>query len=586
MIPQAFIQDLLNRLDIVDVVEASVPLKRAGANLVACCPFHSEKSPSFTVSPSKQFYHCFGCGAHGNAIGFLMEYSGLGFVEAIKDLAGRAGLAVPELHGEAPLVPAGATREISEVLLAAAVFYKTELKRSGTAVEYLKARGLTGEIAAHFGLGFAPPGWQGLAAAFPDYRAKVLADAGLVIDGEDGKRYDRFRDRIMFPIASSRGDVLGFGGRVLGQGEPKYLNSPETPVFEKGREVYGLYQARAAIRASARVIVVEGYMDVVALAQHGVGEAVATLGTATTPIHAQKLLRQAGKVVFCFDGDDAGRRAAWRALENCVGQLVDGREVAFAFLPQGEDPDSYIRRAGREKFDRLIADALPLSAFLLRELSSRVDLGSHEGAAKLLKDAKPLIAGISAPMLSLVIRKQVAEMVGLSPEELDRLWGIRTNTFGSSRVRPARPKTPLIATEARYGKLLACLVLSPQSHTAIARSSLIDADSEICKGINELIDFLESTPNVRHSAGALECLRASGRVGLLHTIRQELELRGGWSEGELEQEIQDLLNKITVEKERDEAVQQLNRVSPKDIDQGTRETAHRALRAGKVTLSS
>ena len=586
MIPQAFIQDLLNRLDIVDVVESSLPLKKAGSNLVACCPFHSEKSPSFTVSPSKQFYHCFGCGAHGNAIGFLMAYSGLGFIDAIKELAGRAGMTVPEVRGDAPAQPPGMTREISQVLLAAAVFYKGELKRSENAIEYLKGRGLTGEIAARFGLGYAPPGWQGLAAVFPDYRAKVLAEAGLVIDGQDGKRYDRFRDRIMFPIASARGELVGFGGRVLGQGEPKYLNSPETPVFEKGREVYGLYQARAAIRTSDRVVVVEGYMDVVALAQHGIDDAVATLGTATTPFHVQKLLKQAGKVVFCFDGDDAGRRAAWRALENCLGQLVDGKEVAFAFLPQGEDPDSFVRHAGRDGFDNLIADALPLSVFLLRELASRVDLTSHEGAAKLLNEARRLIAGISAPMFSLVVRKRVAEMVGLNPEELDRLWGLRANTFGSSRARPGRARTPLVATEALSRKLLACLVLSPQSHTVMARCNLLNTDSEIRKGIRDLIEFLERTPNVRQSAGVLECLRESGKVGLLQTIREELELRGDWAESELAREIEDLLHKITVERERDEAVQQLNRGSPKDIDQGTRETAHRALRAGKVTLPS
>jgi DNA primase len=491
MIPQAFIQDLLNRLDIVDVVEASVPLKRAGANLVACCPFHSEKSPSFTVSPSKQFYHCFGCGAHGNAIGFLMEYSGFGFIDAVRDLAGRVGMTVPEMRSDARTLPPVLTREISEVLLAAAVFYKGELKRSAQAVEYLKGRGLTGEVAASFNLGYAPPGWQGLAAAFPDYRAKILAEAGLVIDGEDGKRYDRFRDRIMFPIASTRGEIVGFGGRVLGQGEPKYLNSPETPVFEKGREVYGLYQARGAVRASDRVIVVEGYMDVVALAQHGVNDAVATLGTATTPIHVQKLLRQAAKVVFCFDGDEAGKRAAWRALENCLGQLVDGKEVAFAFLPQGEDPDSYVRRAGREAFEKLIGDALPLSAFLLRELAGQSTLATEEGRAGLLRAAKPLLKQIVAPGLNLLLRKRIAELAGLRQDELEVVLEIRASNRRAQHPARAHREAPV----ALHRRLLRCLLLVPRLAFRVDRTIAdgAGADAQACLAV---LDFIAFNPHV------------------------------------------------------------------------------------------
>jgi DNA primase len=491
MIPQAFIQDLLNRLDIVDVVEASVTLKRAGANLVACCPFHSEKSPSFTVSPSKQFYHCFGCGAHGNAIGFLMEYSGFGFIDAVRDLAGRVGMTVPEMRSDARTLPPVLTREISEVLLAAAVFYKGELKRSAQAIEYLKGRGLTGEVAASFNLGYAPPGWQGLAAAFPDYRAKILAEAGLVIDGEDGKRYDRFRDRIMFPIASTRGEIVGFGGRVLGQGEPKYLNSPETPVFEKGREVYGLYRARGAIRASDRVIVVEGYMDVVALAQHGVNDAVATLGTATTPIHVQKLLRQAAKVVFCFDGDEAGKRAAWRALENCLGQLVDGKEVAFAFLPQGEDPDSYVRRAGREAFEKLIGDALPLSAFLLRELAGQSTLATEEGRAGLLRAAKPLLKQIVAPGLNLLLRKRIAELAGLRQDELEVVLEIRASNRRAQHPARAHREAPV----ALHRRLLRCLLLVPRLAFRVDRTIAdgAGADAQACLAV---LDFIASNPHV------------------------------------------------------------------------------------------
>jgi len=586
MIPQTFIQDLLNRLDIVEVVGSYLHLKRSGTNLIACCPFHSEKTPSFTVSPSKQFYHCFGCGAHGNAIGFVTEYAGLGFVEAVQDLAGRAGMVVPEVRGDVPQQRGGTARELVDILRTAAAFYKSELKQSNAAIDYLKGRGLTGEIAARFGLGFAPPRWQGLAAVFPDYRANALLEAGLVIDREDGRRYDRFRDRIMFPIVNSRGEVVAFGGRVLSQqAEPKYLNSPETPLFEKGREIYGLYQARAAVRASDRVIVVEGYMDVVALAQHGVNDAVATLGTATTPFHVQKLLKQAGRVVFCFDGDEAGRRAAWRALENCLGQLVDGKEIAFAFLPAGDDPDSYVRRAGRDGFENCIRDALPLSAFLLRELAAEVDLAASEGAAKLLNAAKPLITKISAPMLARVMRKRVAEMVGLSQVELDRLWGPKSNIYASEKVRVGSIRVPLIANEARYRKLLACLLLSPRSHELVTRPDLLDTNLEICKKISELLEYLRTGPNIQHSAGAFEFFRESGADALDRSIRGEAELRADLSETELAQEINDLLQAIAMERERGEAASRLSRGSPRDIDQSTREMAHRALRAGKVATS-
>src|SRR5690348_18367203 len=322
MIPQEFIQSLLGRVDIVDVVDRYVKLKKAGANFQALCPFHNEKSPSFTVSPSKQFYHCFGCGAHGNAIGFLMEYSGLAYPEAIRALAETAGMPVPETRARRDKPGASEAPGLAARMMDALSYYRAELKKSKAAIDYLKGRGLTGEIAARYGLGYAPDGWQNLAAVFTDYATAELRDTGLVIDseadesqGKKSRRYDRFRHRVMFPILDARGNVIGFGGRVIGAGEPKYLNSPETPLFEKGRELYGLFQARRAIRDANRVIVVEGYMDVVALAQMGVENAVATLGTATTPVHVGKLLKLADNVVFCFDGDAAGRKAAWRALE-------------------------------------------------------------------------------------------------------------------------------------------------------------------------------------------------------------------------------------------------------------------------------
>ena len=423
MIPDSFKQDLLNRVDIVDIVERYVPLKKAGTNFSACCPFHSEKTPSFTVSPGKQFYHCFGCGAHGNAISFVMEYQGLGYVEAVRDLAESVGLKLPEFQPQQQKkVDAGP--DLYEVLERAAHFYREQLKASPKAIEYLKRRGLTGKIAARFGIGYAPEGWQALEGVFPNYQDKSLKDAGLVIDNEAGKRYDRFRDRVMFPILNQRGSVIGFGGRVIGEGEPKYLNSPETPLFEKGRELYGLSQARLPIRESGKAVVVEGYMDVVALAQHEVGYAVATLGTATSATHIGKLLRQTDEVVFCFDGDSAGRRAAWHALEVSLPLLADQKTIRFLFLPAEDDPDSYVRAHGKEVFEARLREAWPLSEFLLTELKSRVDMNSVEGRSKLIHEARPLLQKIAAPVMQLQMLKQLAEMAGMTQDEAARLCDI------------------------------------------------------------------------------------------------------------------------------------------------------------------
>jgi DNA primase len=468
MIPQSFIQDLLNRVDIVDVVERYVPLKRAGANYVACCPFHSEKSPSFTVSQTKQFYHCFGCGAHGTAIGFMIEYSGFGFIEAVKDLAQTAGMQVPDIRSERPRGKTEEGEDLYAVLLKAAQYYRQQLKSAPQAIDYLKKRGLSGEIAKAFGIGYAPGGWQNLQAVFPNYDAGALLAAGLVIQNDEGRRYDRFRDRIMFPIVDQRGHIIGFGGRVLEQGEPKYLNSPETALFEKGRELYGLFQARRAIRDAGRVLVVEGYMDVVALAQAGIGYAVATLGTATTPVHVQKLLRQAGEVIFCFDGDNAGRGAAWRALENSLEHLSDDRQILFLFLPQGEDPDTYVRKLGKDAFEKLLTDAKPLSQFLLDGLKSDVDLNTHEGRARLLQNARPLVKRIAAPLLSLMLRKQFAQIAGLTQQELDREFQVKTNVSAPPPRRSApaprsivRSLIELVMRHREYARLIDHAALEP-----------------------------------------------------------------------------------------------------------------------------
>ncbi len=461
MIPDSFKQDLLNRVDIVDVVSRYVQLRKGGANFQGLCPFHTEKSPSFTVSPAKQFYHCFGCGAHGNAIGFMMAYASMGYVDAVKDLAAGAGMTVPE----APRSPQEAERRERETDLYAVMdkameFFRAQLKESPKAIAYLKGRGLTGEIAARFRIGYAPDDWQGLKAAYPDYQDKSLAETGLVIDNDEGRRYDRFRDRVMFPILNQRGSVIGFGGRVLGEGEPKYLNSPETALFEKGRELYGLTQARDAIRTAGRVLVVEGYMDVVALAQYGVAYAVATLGTATTPMHITKLLRLADEVVFCFDGDKAGRKAAWRALEVSLPLAVDHKPMRFLFLPAEHDPDSYVRAHGQEVFERLAREAQTLSGFLLGELRANSDLVTAEGRSKFMTEAKPHLQKITALGLKLQLVKEVAELAGFSQDEAEDLLELRApGTRSFVRRAPAKAATPLVNSDEQ--RLLRCVLAKP-----------------------------------------------------------------------------------------------------------------------------
>jgi DNA primase len=487
MIPDSFKQDLLNRVDIVDVVSRYVQLKKGGANFQGLCPFHSEKTPSFTVSPAKQFYHCFGCGAHGNAIGFLMAYAGLGYVDAIKDLASGVGMQVPESR---PRTQEEITRQEREpdlyaVMEKAMEFYRAQLKQSPRAIDYLKGRGLTGEIAARFRIGFAPDGWQPLKEAFEKYEDKSLVECGLVIEGEEGKRYDRFRDRVMFPILSNRGSVIGFGGRVLGDGEPKYLNSPETQLFEKGRELYGLVQARDAIRAAGRVLVVEGYMDVVALAQFDLGYAVATLGTATTPVHVQKLLRLTDELVFSFDGDAAGRKAAWRALEVSLPLALDHKPIRFLFLPQGDDPDTYIRKHGKESFERLVREAPTLSEFLLAELRAQADLATAEGRSGFLSAAKPHVQKIAAPALKLQLLKETAKLGGVTQDEAESLFEIRQVPTFRRAAPERRASNPPSSTE---WKLLAYVAASPAIAVDVDLA-VLDMDLAESQALRELVGW-------------------------------------------------------------------------------------------------
>jgi DNA primase len=500
MIPREFIQSLLARVDIVDVVDRYVKLKKAGANFQACCPFHTEKTPSFTVSPSKQFYHCFGCGAHGNAIGFLMEYSGLAYPEAIRALAETVGMEVPETR--APLDRAKATQAqgLATRMMEALSYYRAQLKKSKEAIDYLKGRGLSGEIAARYGLGYAPDGWQNLESVFTDYATADLKDTGLVIDteadeasGKKSRRYDRFRHRVMFPILDARGNVIGFGGRVIGAGEPKYLNSPETPLFEKGRELYGLYQARRTIRDRNEVIVVEGYMDVVALAQHGVENAVATLGTATTPNHVQKLLKMADNVVFCFDGDAAGRKAAWRALEVSLPVLADGKVVSFLFLPPDDDPDDFVRREGNEAFLKAVAVAKPLSQFLFAELASHVDMGSEEGRARLVSQAKPLLEQVTAPALTAMLRRRMAELAQLDAAEVDRLVPNRAVPPPPPSHRTAPPRMVRKPMKPLEAQLLGRLLARPELALQIP-DEVLDARSPAGVALAEAVAFFRQDP--------------------------------------------------------------------------------------------
>ncbi|MGZ8320770.1 MAG: DNA primase [Telluria sp.] len=450
MIPQSFITDLLNRVDIVDVVGRYVQLKKGGANFMGLCPFHNEKSPSFTVSPTKQFYHCFGCGAHGTSIGFLIEYSGMGFVGAVKDLAQNVGMVVPDADDKIPPAQRAQNQAqalaLSDVMTRACDYYKAQLRTAPNAIDYLKRRGLTGEIAARFGMGYAPEAWDNLRAVFPDYDALALVESGLVIDkvdeqGNKVRRYDRFRERIMFPIRNVKGQVIGFGGRILDQGEPKYLNSPETPLFQKGLELYSLFEARQAIRDAGYVLVTEGYMDVVALAQLGFPEAVATLGTACTSTHVQKLLRQTDTVIFSFDGDKAGRKAARRALEACLPQVTDDKIIKFLFLPQEHDPDSFVRERGFEAFAQEIHDAMPLSQFLLREVSAEHDLSEPEGRARVQFDAKPLLQSMAPSALRLQIVRGLANLTESNPGEIESLFEL-AKPVAAIRKAPPRQGRP------------------------------------------------------------------------------------------------------------------------------------------------
>ncbi len=469
------------------------------------CPFHNEKSPSFTVSPTKQFYHCFGCGAHGSSIGFLMEYSGLSYVDAIRDLAQNNGMIVPEEDRLLPAQRAEVTAKslaLSEVMTKAGEYYKQQLRTAPQAIAYLKKRGLTGEIAARFGLGFSPDAWDGLRSVFTDYNVPALVEAGLVIDkseeeGGGRKRYDRFRDRVMFPIRNTKGQIIGFGGRIMEQGEPKYLNSPETPLFQKGLELYGLFEARQSIREAGYVLVTEGYMDVVALAQMGFPQAVATLGTACTPTHVQKLLRQTDHVIFSFDGDSAGRRAARRALDACLPHANDDKVIKFLFLPKEHDPDSYIREFGTDAFEQEVHDAMPLSQFFMREMIGDNDLTTAEGRARTQFDAKPLLQLMQSSGMRLQLVRNLAQVTQTSPAEIETMFELSQPV---ARIKQAPPKSKRNAPVGLELQIMRILVAHPSLAMMLDETVLADAAALAPDGANMLRSLVFTAQSMGENA--------------------------------------------------------------------------------------
>ncbi len=516
LIPQDFIDDLVARADIVEVVGRRVQLKKAGREFKACCPFHDEKTPSFTVSPGKGFYHCFGCGAHGTAIGFLMEFDHMSFVEAIESLANSMGLDVPSSEGDRP---ARRYDELFSLMDRVARHWQSRIKESPAAIDYLKQRGIDGATANRYGIGYAPDGWSNILDKFgqsSEATERLLA-TGLIIRKDNGQHYDRFRDRIMFPIRDTRGRTIGFGGRALGDGEPKYLNSPETVLFHKGRELYGLYEARQALRNMEQLVVVEGYMDVVALARHGIDFAVATLGTATTSEHLNQLFRLTETVYFAFDGDRAGKAAAWRALENALPQIREGRQLRFVFLPEGQDPDSFVNERGADAFMAAMRDGVALSEFLIEELASQVDMQTVDGRARLAEQARPLVNKIPTGVYRELLVESLANAVGLSAARLEKMIAGGTadarNIAASASNRGAsRPPGPNAGNPSVVRHALTILLNHPQAGRTLDVARLDGVNRPGTDLLRAVIETVRAEPNIS-TAGLLERWRhdAQGR---------------------------------------------------------------------------
>ncbi|EEO28143.1 DNA primase [Oxalobacter paraformigenes] len=534
MIPQSFIQDLLNRIDIVEVVGNRVQLKKAGANFLGLCPFHTEKTPSFTVSPVKQFYHCFGCGRNGSAITFLMEHSGLSFVEAVEELAQGAGMTVPRddtrVSPEQRAQKQAKTLALTEVMTQASRYYRQQLKQSEAAIAYLKKRGVSGEMAFRFGLGYAPATRDSLKNGFENYRADELVEAGLVIEKHEDdravvsgeRRYDRFRDRIMFPIRNTRGQVIAFGGRILEKGEPKYLNSPETPLFQKGSELYGLFEARQAIREAGYVLVVEGYMDVVALAQLGFPQSVATLGTACTSAQVQKLMRQTDRIVFSFDGDNAGKGAARRALEASLPLVSDTKSVAFLFLPPEHDPDSYVREYGAGAFEKQVEGAMPLSEFMLQELVAGNDMNTLEGRARAQHKAKPWCQAMAPSALRLQIMRKLGQITQTPDDELEAFLEVARPVARSRRREARLPRPPVVGLERQVMRLL---LMYPQFAARLSEAdigAIVDFSPDKGDLLKTVLSAIRELGEQGSYATLVEYLR-SGKVDCEQLVHETLD---------------------------------------------------------------
>ncbi|RXJ70513.1 DNA primase [Veronia nyctiphanis] len=516
--PARFIDDLLTRLDIVELIDARVKLKKQGKNFGACCPFHNEKTPSFTVSQEKQFYHCFGCGVHGNAIDFVMEYDRLDFVEAIEELASQLGLDVPREQGSGPRGPytrSDQKRDLYQTMGQIAQFYQSELRgnKGQVAIDYLKNRGLSGEIVQQFGIGYVADEWDQVKNRFGSGKdsQEALVTTGMLIENDNGRRYDRFRGRVMFPIRDRRGRVIAFGGRVLGDGTPKYLNSPETPIFHKGRELYGLHEALQSHREPEKLLVVEGYMDVVALAQFGVDYAVASLGTSTTAEHIQTLFRQTSTVVCCYDGDRAGRDAAWRAMEQALPHLNDGRQLKFMFLPDGEDPDSCVREEGKEGFENRLESAMTLSEFMFTTLMTQVDVSSDEGKAKLSTLVVPLIDKVPGGTLRLYLRKQLGQKLWLPDEsQLEKL----VSKHGKTQVK--RPSTELKRTPMRV--VISLLIQNPDYAEHVPPlDGMTEPDIPGLDLFVSILELCKTRPNIS-TGQILENWRETDMAAMLATL--------------------------------------------------------------------
>lgn len=539
-IPQSFINDLLARVDIVDVIEARMTLKKSGKNYSGLCPFHDEKTPSFSVSPDKQFFHCFGCQESGTALTFIMNFDRLEFVEAVESLAQQLGLEVIREQSSGPSRPK-VDPDLYDVLGKAEQFYRQSLRGADVAIDYLKKRGLTGEVARDFGIGYAPPGWQNLREHLSDVSEKVLLEAGLITSSEKGRVYDRFRERIMFPIRDTRGRVIGFGGRTLSADDgPKYLNSPETPVFRKGSELYGLYEARRALRRIDRLIVVEGYMDVIALAQHGVANTVATLGTASGEAHFHKLYRYADEVICCFDGDQAGRHAAWRALENALPTLNEHRTIKLIFLPDGEDPDSLIRAQGPAGFAKFVDSAMPGLEFLFQRLSQGLDLESVDGRAKLAGLVMPYVDKVPPGVLKTLLQQKVRDVTGLGGQA----------STNSGRARQARSVSS--GSNRLSERLLTLILKRPQMWQEIAtevRQPVLESEQQL--GIlSEIVNYLEKNPQADTEELLVRWSDDPRHPDLLQRARKTLEIDADALQGEFSEGLSRLCDSLRSQRRR------------------------------------